>query len=80
MFREIEKINSYGEKGKALIKVEDIVGIKENHVEPTRLYDDNGNLVSETPNPRDFTLKLADGMTYHIDETQYNALVSDLTK
>ena len=80
MFKQINKINSYGEKGLALIKVEDIIGIKENHVEPTRLYDDNGNLVSETPNPRDFTLKLADGMTYHIDETEYNSLVAELTK
>ena len=80
MFIEITKINSYKESGKALIKTEDIVGIKENHVESTKLFDDQGNVVSETPNPKDFTLKLVDKMTYHIDETQYVALVKLLTE
>ena len=80
MFKEISKINSYGEQGKALIKVEDIVGIKENHVEPTILYDGNGNVVSTTPNPKDFTLKLNNGMSYHINESQYNELVQLLTQ
>ena len=79
MFIEITKINSQGEKGKALLKTEDIVGIKENHVEPTRTYDENGNVVSETPKPRDFTLKLTT-IEYHIDETEYQRLVSLLTK
>jgi len=79
MFIEINKINSHKECGKALIKTEDVVGIKENHVEPTRTYDAQGNVVSETPNPKDFTLLLANGQTYHIDETQYQALVKTLT-
>ena len=79
-FIEIEKINSHQEKGKALIKLADVEGIKENHVEPTKLYDENGNVISETPNPRDFTLKLTNGMTYHIDETQYNSLLTILTQ
>ena len=80
MFIEITKINSYKEVGKALIKTEDVVGIKENHVEPTRLYDDNQNLVSETPNPKDFTMLLSNGQTYHIDETEYTRLVKVLTQ
>lgn len=80
MFKEISKINSYGEQGKALIKVEEIVGIKENHVEPTILYDSNGNVVSTTPNPKDFTLKLNSGISYHINESQYNELVQLLTQ
>ena len=80
MFVEIEKINSYQEKGKALIKTEDIIGIKENHVEPINLYDQDGNVASSTPSPKDFTLLLANGKTFHIDETQYTALVTELTK
>jgi len=80
MFVEIEKTNSHGEKGKALIRVEDIKGIKENPVETDKLYDENGNVVSETAKPKDFTLALADGMVYHIDETQYNSLKTLLTK
>ena len=80
MFIEITKTNSHGEKGKALIKAENIVGIKENHVEPTKLFDTNGNVVSETPNPKDFTIKLSDGMSYHIEESEYSRLVAILTK
>lgn len=80
MFVEIEKINSHQEKGKALIKLEDIVGIKENHVESDKLYDQDGNVVSETPKAKDFTLLLTNGTTFHIDETQYNKLVGELTK
>jgi hypothetical protein len=79
-FIEINKINSHNEQGKALIKLEDVVGIKENHVEPTKLYDDQGNVVNETPNPKDFTLKLSNGASYHIDETQYQTLVQILTQ
>ena len=79
-FYEISKINSHNETGKALINLDDVVGIKENHTETTKLYDDNGNLVSETPNPKSFTLKLATGIAYHIDENQYNELVKVLTQ
>ena len=78
MFIEITKINSYNETGKALIKVEDIVGIKENHVEPTKTYDINGNEVTSTPGPRDFTLKLTT-IEYHIGENEYNKLLTLLT-
>lgn len=83
MFIEITKINSHQESGKALIRTEDIIGIKENHVEPTKLYDDQGNLVSETPSTtKDFTLLVASDIareTYHIDETEYNRIVKLLT-
>ena len=83
MFIEITKTNSYEEKGKALIRTEDIIGIKENHVEGTKLYDDQGNLVSETPaTTKDFSLLVASEIareTYHIDETEYNRLVKLLT-
>ena len=75
---EIEKINSYGEKGKALIKVADIVGIKEKHAEPTKLFDGNGNVVSETPAPKDFQVLVASQygskILYHIDQAEYDKL------
>ena len=81
MFIEITKINSHNEQGKALIKTEDIVGIKQNHVEGTKLYDDQGNLVSETPaTTKDFTLLMVNGKTFHIDENEYARLVQELTK
>ncbi len=75
---EIEKINSYGEKGKALVRTVDIVGIKEKHVEPTKLFDGNGNVVSETPSPKDFQVLVVNQygskITYHIDQAEYDRL------
>ena len=79
MFIEINHHTLETENLKALIKTDDIVGITENEVEPTRLYDGDGNLVSETPSPRDFKLHLATGKSFHIDETQYQELVKILT-
>ena len=83
MFIEITKINSHQESGKALIRTEDIIGIKQVHVDGTKLYDDQGNVVQETPaTTKDYTLLVASELareTYHIDETEYNRLVKLLT-
>lgn len=79
-FIEINKVNSFGERGKALLRTDFIVGIKEKHVEPTRLYDRDGNVVSETPSPKDYTVYLQYGDTFHIDEDEYNRLLVELTK
>ena len=80
MFVEIEKINSHKETGKALIKTEDIIGIKELHVEPTRTYNENGDIATETPNPKEFSILMAQGDSFHVNEEQYNKLVELLTK
>lgn len=84
MYIEITKTNSHNEQGKALVRAQDIVGIKQVHVESTKLYDDQGNLVSETPaTTKDFVVLVASELareTYHIDETEYNRLVGILTK
>ena len=83
-FIQINKINSYGEVGVALVRVADIVGIKEKHVESEKLYDSNGNVVSETPKPKDFQVLVASerGYTekYHVNESEYLRLVAELTK
>ena len=84
-FIEINKINSYGEVGKALVRVNDIVGIKQKHVEGTKLYDEGGNLVSETPaTTKDFQVLVASERghveKYHVDETEYIRLVAELDK
>lgn len=79
MFVEITKINSHNETGKALVKVESIIGMKQIHVEPTRLYDENGNLVSETPKANEYTILCERGDVFHIDENEYNRLVALLT-
>lgn len=68
---------------KALVRTDDIVGIKELPLETEKLYDENGNVVSENPKDKAFqvfvknngsTLKLT------IDETEYTRLVAELTK
>lgn len=79
-FIEITNINSFRETKKAFLRISEIVGIKEKHVEPVRLYDADGNVVSETPSPKDFTIYLIHGDVFHIDETEYNRLVVELNK
>lgn len=83
MFIEINKINSHGEEGKAFVRAEDIQGIIEKHVEPTKLYDEDGNVVSETPNPKDFQVLIVterhNDTTLHINEQEYTRLVAILT-
>lgn len=78
MFLELNKINSYGEKGVALVKVEDIMGIKEYHVESEKLYDEDGNLVSEKPKPKDFGVLVVtergNQEVFHVDETEYQRI------
>ena len=84
MFIEINKINSYGEQGKAFVRVDDIQGIIEKHVPSTKLYDENGDLVSETPaTTKDFQVLVVtprgNDTTLHIDENEYNRLVQVLS-
>lgn len=87
MFIEITTINPLfnNEEGKALIRVEDIVGMKQNHVEGTKLYDANGDLVSEEPAAtKDFQVLVVNEKhtkeVFHISETEYQRLVQELTK
>ena len=77
-FLEISKINSYGEEGKALVKVKDIVGIKERHVDTKKLYDENGNVVSEEKGEKLFGVLVANeygnNEIFYVNETEYQNL------
>ena len=84
-FIEINKINSYDETGKALVKLEDIVGIDQHHVEDKVYYDENGNVVeTKKATTKDFQVLVANErgskMTIHVDETEYLRLVKLLTE
>ncbi len=84
-FLEINKTNSYGEKGTALVRVNDIVGIKQIHVGVLKTYDENGNVISETPKPREYIVFLQNEFgkpltEYHLDQEQYESLVDVLTE
>lgn len=83
-FIEINTINQFGEKGVALIRSNDIIGIKELHVESTKLYNENGDLVSETPaTDKDFQVLVVsergNSEKFHVGEDEYQRLVKELT-
>ena len=84
MFIEISRINESGEKVVSLINTEDVAYVHELHQEPVRLYNEDGDLVSETkPTERKFSLILVlknqHHVAYVIDENQYTALKKTLT-
>ena len=81
----IEINYNYNEKDLvAFVRKEDIIGIKEFAMEPTRLYNENGDLVSETPSPRAFQVLVVSDRntkdTLYINETEYNRLKDLLSK
>ena len=80
MYIEITKTNSYGEKGAALIKKDNVVAIKELHVGTIKSFDENHNLVSEQPAPKQYLVLMEHCEGFYIDETEYKKLVSILTK
>ena len=68
-----------------LLNTDDIAFVGEKHQEPTRLYDEIGNLVSEVaPTEKIFELVLVLKNNYHkvlvIGETTYNEIVNELVK
>ena len=79
-FIEIEKINTRQEKGKALVGIETIVGMCQQHNHTTRLYDEEGNLVSETQDAPRYAVLTNCGQTYVVEETEYERIKAELTK
>lgn len=68
---------------KALVRDEDIVGITELPSETEKLYDENGNVVSETPKAKEFQVFVKNNgsrLILMVDETEYQRLVAELTK
>jgi hypothetical protein len=71
---EIKKINTRKEEGVALLKEDTIVAICQQPKHFTRLYDDNGNLVSETEDSPWYAIITNCGQTYIIDDAEYQRL------
>lgn len=83
MFKEITKINSRNEEGKALIKVDNIVAMVQQPKHITRLYDENENLVSETEDESRYAVIVSDGTThqnYIVSQATYDELKAELLK
>ena len=68
---------------KSLVRNEDIVGITELPSETEKLYDENGNVVSETPKGKAFQVLVKNNgsrLLLMVDEKEYQRLVTALTK
>ena len=81
MFKEV----ATKEGRKFLLNTTDVAFIGERYQAPTRLYDEEGNLVSETqPTDKIYEVVLILKNNYHkvvvIDQTTYDDLVKELTK
>ena len=79
-FIEIEKINTRQEKGKALVKVDTIVGMCQQPKHFTRLYNEDQELVSETEDTPRYAVLTNCGQTYVVEETEYERIKAELTK
>lgn len=85
MLKEIKILGRDNQEKVALVNTDTIVGVTELDTEPTRLYDEDGNMVSEEPSPRKFVIAVSnDGRTYNlpfvIGEDSYNELKALLVK
>ena len=80
MFIQIKKTNKRNEEGIALIRTEDIVAICQQPKHVTKLFDESGNVVSETEDAPRYAVLTSTNQTYMVDETQYNELKDTLTK
>ena len=83
MFKEINKINGRNEEGKALIKVENITAKVQQPKHVTTLYDEEGNVASETEDPTRYAVIVSDGTThqnYIVSQETYDELKAELLK
>ena len=80
MFIEISKINARNEEGKALINLDNVVGMCQQPNHFTRLYNENQELVSETQDTPRYAILTNCGQTYIVSESEYERIKAELTK
>lgn len=80
MFKEIKKINGRNEEGVALIKVESITAMVQQPTHKTVLYDEDGNVASETVDEPRFAVITDTNQTYVVSQATYEELKAELTK
>ena len=78
-FITLTRVNSYGETSDVIIKVDNIVAVKEVHQETEKLYDENGNLVQENPKPKQYIV-FVEGChdLFYITSDSYQTLVKEI--
>lgn len=77
---KITRYNSNREEVESLINPEDITGATEIKVKPTKLFDENGKVVSETPNPSIYELRFAKGESVRVSKDTYDKIVAKYLK
>lgn len=80
MFKEIKKINGRNEEGVALIKVESITAMVQQPTHKTVLYDEDGNVASETVDEPRFAVITDTNQNYVVSQATYEELKAELTK
>lgn len=80
MFMEISKINTRNEEGKALINLDNVVGMCQQPNHFTRLYNEEQELVSETQDTPRYAILTNCGQTYIVSESEYERIKAELTK
>lgn len=80
MFKEIKKINTRNEEGVALIKAESIVAMVQQPKHKTVLYDEEGNVASETEDEPRFAVITDTNQTYVVSQATYDELKAELLK
>ena len=80
MFIEFNKINKRGEEGVALVNTDTIVGICQQPNHTTKLYNEDGDLVSETQDTPRYAVLTNTHQTYIVSESEYAKLKDLLTK
>ena len=80
MFKEITKINSRNEEGKALIKVESITAMVQQPTHKTVLYDEDGNVASETVDEPRFAVLTDTHQVFVVNQATYDELKAELLK
>lgn len=78
MLLKLTRKNPLNEDKETIIETNNIVCIKDKHVEPTRLYDEDDNLVETRESPKLFEIVLAHCPSVFVDETNYKKLVAKL--
>ena len=75
---KITRLNRKGHPVECLIKVEDIDGTSEKELEPTVLYDEDGNVVKTEEHESIFSVHFTNGREIFLDKATYTKLLGKL--
>lgn len=75
---KITRLNRSGKQVECVIELANVDGLTEKLVEPTRLFDEDGNLVQEQENESIFQVHFTNGREIYITKETYEKLIDKL--